>query len=252
MISEPEMTGGFDTPGPDVIAGSGDPEDDPGPGRGRAGRRRALAWGAAGAVLASAVWAGALRAYGHYHHGGPDLHGYVLGDSPCAGTTLAPLTTALGATDVSSVSPATARLGHALDQLRCTLAVSAPSRPAGTARYEIFVTVDLHRTTDPRAEFDDQRGLDSDTLTPAAATRPVPGLGDEAYLLTLGAQSEELKVRHGGAVFTLTLTGYNALSTAPGAPAVPRGAATAPADFDGYQDALVRAMRKVMAGQHRS
>lgn len=254
MITEPELTDGPEEPAPDVLS-SGDPS----PGRPAAGpwtswSRRPWLWGVGGVALASAAWAGGLHAY-HAHHrtAGPDLHGYVLGDSPCAGSTLRPLTDALRSKDAEAVSPAAVQLGPALDQLRCTISASSTALPGGVTHYEAFVTVDLHKRTDPRPEFDQQSSLDPSDLTAAESTRRISGLGDEAYLLTLSDQTQELKVLHGGAVFTLTLTDYNSITLSP----VTGGAdATGPQshftrDPSRFQPSMVAAMRAVMAGQHR-
>lgn len=246
MISEPEMTGGPDEGGAEVISDADRPPR-------WGGARRPWAWGVAGVLLASAVWAGGLRAWSVAHDGPPDLHGYVLGDSPCAGGTLAPLTSALRAADSAAVSPAAARLGPALDQIRCTLSVGAPDGEGDMDRYEIFVTIDLHKRTDPRAEFEDQARVDGADLTPVESVRRVTGLGDEAVAQTLTRQSEELKVLHGGAVFTLTLTGYSAdyvsEDTLGALHGGPRHLAS---DVGRFESALVDAMRNVMKGQQKS
>lgn len=252
MISEPEMTGGPDEDGPEVIS-----HQDRTPQRGGVprwgGMRRPWVWAIGGVVLASAVWAGGLRVWSERHGGPPDLHGYVLGDSPCAGATLAPLTTALHAADTAAVSPAAARLGAALDQIRCTLSVSAPDGAGGMDHFEIFATIDLHKRTDPRAEFEDQARVDSSDLTPVKSVRPVPGLGDEAVAQTLSRQSEELKVLHGGAVFTLTLTGYSSEYISEDTlGALHGGPRRAASDVGRFESALVEAMRNVMKGQQTS
>lgn len=256
MISEPELTGGPEEPPlAEVI---GDPGSEPRPAAARGGwGRRPLVWGLGGVVLASAVWAGGVRAYERHRGGGPDMHGYVLADSPCAGRTLAPLTTALHVTDAQSVSPAAVHLGHALDQIRCTVSAAAPAAEGdtGTARYELFVGVDLHKATDPRPDFDDQRGLDTTDLAPVDSVTAVPGLGDEAYLLTISAQTQELRVLHGGAVFTLTVTGYNsgALTVSPDdLNALHGGDGGSAADMTRLQPALIGSMRDVMAGQRHT
>ena len=243
MISEPELTGGPDEGGAEVISDAGRV---PSPG----GARRPWVWAAGGAALACAVWAGGLRAWSAHHDGRPDLHGYVLGDSPCAGDTLTPLTDALEATESAPVSPSAARLGSALDQIRCTLAVVAAG--ARTDHYEVFVTIDLHKRTDPRAEFDDQVRVDGEDLTPVSAAHRVPGLGDEAVAQTLSRQSEELKVLHGGAVFTLTLTGFPAADVSDDTlNALHGGARSAVPEVGRFEPELVGAMRNVMTSQHK-
>ena len=248
MISEPELTGGPEYPAPELL-GADDPEPRPA-GAGRPGRR-AWVWGLGGAVVASTAWAGGLHAYDLHRHHGPDLHGYVLGDSPCAGDTLQPLTRALGARDFQAVSPAVVHLGPALDQIRCTISAVSAIAGSGSPRYEAFVTVDLHKKTDPRPEFDDQRSLDTTDLVPVENTEAVPGLGDEAYLVTISDQTEELKVLHGGAVFTLTLTGYNGFTASGDGPRAPGGGAPAATDLGVFRPGLVEAMREVMKEQRK-
>ncbi|MEE4541268.1 hypothetical protein V2S66_04720 [Streptomyces sp. V4-01] len=247
MISEPELSGGPEGPGPDL---AGDVAEADGWGQALRGGRRGWVWGLAGIVVASAGWAGGLQAY-HSHHGsGPDMHGYALGASPCAGGTLSPLTDALELHDAQAVSPAAVHLGEALDQIRCTLSGASPLPHGGTARYEVFVTIDLHKRTDPKAEFEDQRDLNPSDISPVEATTTVPGLGDEAYLLTVSDQTRDLEVLHGGAVFTLTLTGYNRLPVSDDTV----NALHTPdvsADVGRFQPAMVDAMRRVMKDQER-
>jgi hypothetical protein len=212
--------------------------------------RTGWVWGVAGILVASAGWAGALNAYHSHHASAPDLHGYALGASPCAGATLKPLTDALQVDSAQSVSPAAVHLGEALDQIRCTLSAASPLPHGGTARYEVFVTIDLHKETDPKAEFDDLRELNPVDISPVEATTTVPGLGDEAFLLTVSDQTRDLEVLHGGAVFTLTLTGYNKLPVSDdtvGALHSPQDST----DVGRFQPAMVDAMRNVMKDQRR-
>lgn len=247
MISEPELSGGPDGPGPDVV---GDVAEADGWGRALRGARRGWVWGVGGIVVASAAWAGGLQAYHAHHATGPDLHGYALGASPCAGSTLKPLTDALKTDDAQAVSPAAVHLGEALDQIRCTLSAASPLPHGGTARYEVFVTIDLHKQTDPKAEFEDQHDLNPVDISPVEATTTVPGLGDEAYLLTVSDQTRDLEVLDGGAVFTLTLTGYNKLPVSDDT----LNALHTPdvsADVGRFQPAMVDAMREMMKEQKR-
>ncbi|MEU6852906.1 hypothetical protein ABZ901_23635 [Actinacidiphila alni] len=245
MISEPELTGGLDEPAPaDIVT-----DDDPAPRRSpfAALNRRVWAAGLGGVLIASAVWAGALYAAGPRRAGAPDMHGYVLHGSPCAALTLKPLTDALKATDTQTVSPAVVHLGPALDQIRCTIETTSPiPLRGGTARYEVVVSIDLHKATDPAAEFEDQRDLDTSDLVPVTTTESVPDLGDKAYLLTIDSGSQQLKVLHGGAVFTITLTGYDYLATSVNGQQGDSGSTT---DLRVYQPALIATVRNVMKGQ---
>jgi hypothetical protein len=229
----------------DVVAGGELPRAD------RQSVRRAWLWGITGALLASAAWGAGFSFYDEHDGGPPDLHGYALGESPCAGTTLAKLTGAMGVTDSEPVSPSAVHLGEALDQIRCTLFASAPLPRGGTARYEVSVSIDLHKQTDPRAEFEDQQELDPADLDPVEATTTVPGLGDEAFLLTVSDQTRRLEVLHGGAVFVLTLTGYNKLPVSDDTVSALHTGDAAP-DVGRFQPAMVEAMRTVMKAQERA
>jgi hypothetical protein len=246
VISEPELTGGPEEPVPDVIS---DADREPRPAATGSGGRRPWIWGVGGLAVASAAWAVGLHASGLHHDSAPDLHGYALDGSPCAGATLKPLDDALKATQSQTVSPSVVHLGPALDQIRCTLSATSPNPGGGMVSYEAFVTVDLHKKTDPRPEFDDQHSLDSADLAPVEDTKAVPGLGDEAYLLTVSDETQELKVLHGGAVFTLTLTGYGNAPLA--SRNTPSAAGLSTADPTAFQPALTRAMRNVMREQHQ-
>lgn len=245
MISEPELTGGVDEPESADMVTDGDLPPRPavlGP-----GSRRLWAVGLGGVLVASAAWAGGLYAYGPRHSGVPNMHGYVLHGSPCAGLTLKPLTDALKATDTQTVSPAVVHLGPALDQIRCTIETTSPiPLHGGTARYEVVVGIDLHKATDPAAEFEDQRNLDTTDLIPVTTTESVPDLGDKAYFLTINAGSQQLKVLDGGAVFTITLNGYNYLSTDVNGQ---QGGSTRETDLRAFQPALIATVRNVMKGQ---
>lgn len=248
MISEPELTGGPGEEPAEVIADPAAGALSGGPGR------RPWVWAVGGAVVASALWGAGLRLWDAQHGGGPDLHGYVLGDSPCAGGTLGPLTSALHATDTAVIAPTAARLGKALDQARCTLEIYAPDPQTGSLdRFQVSVAIDLHKRTDPRREFEDQAGLDPQSLTPAVAVREVAGLGDEAVAQTVSRQREELHVLHGGAVFSLTLTGYVAGAVSEDTlGALHGGPRTAASDVARFEPAMVGAMRNVMKGQQKT
>jgi hypothetical protein len=253
VISEPELTGGL--AGPEAADLVSDVDRPPRPPRSavlRPGSRRLWAAGLGGALVASAAWAGGLhadglRTDGPRRAGAPDMHGYVLHDSPCAGPVLKPLTDALKATDTRTVSPAVVHLGPALDQIRCTVETASPiPLHGGTARYEVVVAVDLHKATDPAAEFEDQRDLDVSDLIPVTTIESVPDLGDKAYFLTISTGSQQLKVLDGGAVFTLTLTGYTYLSTTVNGRQSDGAAET---DLRIFQPALIATVRNVMKGQ---
>lgn len=184
--------------------------------------KRPWGWVLGAVVATSAAWALALNLSGYGQPSRPDLHHYRLSGSPCGGSTLKPLTDALG-TSRFEVSPADTQTGPALDAAECTLTAQ---RSAGThwqASYDAVVTVQLHKKTDPAAEFDDL-GSSRHTLEPVAPSDAdsgtttailttgatahvvrVPGLGDRAYLLTSDGD-QTLTVLHGGAVLSVAVS----------------------------------------------
>lgn len=249
MISEPELTGGPDGGEVEVIG-----DDGRDPARWRPGGA-AWVWGIGGVLLASAVWAGGVRWWDAHRDVRPDLRGYVLGDgprdSPCMGGTLAPLTGALGATSTGVMSPTQVSHGKAVDRSRCTLDAYAPGAGEGLNRYEVLVTIDLHKSTDPRPEFEDDITVDAQDLSPVAVHQ-VTGLGDEAVVQVLGQHSSQVRVLDGGAVFTLTLTGFTDSPVSDDTlGALHGGPRTAVPDATRYERALVGAMRNVMKGQQK-
>src|SRR5882757_9637222 len=87
MITEPEMADGSGQGRPGDVRS--DADESPRTGGGR--RRRPWIWALGGIVVASAVWAAALRGTDYGHTAAPDLHGYHLDDSPCTSYNLQPL-----------------------------------------------------------------------------------------------------------------------------------------------------------------
>lgn len=261
MISEPEMTdeSGATVGTAYVLSGA----DHPPPG-GSAGRRP-WKWALGAALATSAIWAAALQATGYGHTPAPDLHGLHLSQSPCTSRDLQPLTGALGALDMSS-APAEVSRGPALDHLSCTLDASEDTNVGWAMTYTVTVTVDLHKKTDPRTEFETANHLavtsllspepeiGSDTGTGDAylrvsddgVTSRVPGLGDSAYL-TSGRTRETLAVLRGGAVLSLIV---DATSEWRGEvpPINPDGTPPRPAliDISALRPELPRTMRQLM------
>lgn len=240
VISELELSGEPNGTEPvDLVS-----DVDRAPGTVRPGRTPwTLALGAV--VLTSAVWGAGLYASGFWQHSHPDLHGYQVTDNPCTGFTLKPLTDTAGATRVTE-APAELRNGPALEQARCSLTADAPLENGGTATFSADLAVDLHRTTDPRAEFEDQRKLEDPSLSPADKIESVPDLGDEAYLVTRSDRAQELKVLHGGAVITLKISGYSQWTATIQDP-VTNGSLPQPPEMGQFQPALIQSVRNVMA-----
>lgn len=245
MITEPEISGEYgEGAALDVLS---DTDSAPGtrfwPGSGL-GRGLGKPWAQAllGVVAASVVWAGGLYAF-HPGADPPDLHGYQVGESPCSGRTLQPLTEAIG-DRAPGATPAGLVRGAALDRAQCMFNARSPAADGWSAAYSGRITVDLHKKAAPGGEFEDGRRLYDDSLQPAGHLRTVPGLGDRAYLLTVSDRTRELKVLHGGAVFTLTLSGYLTAADTDGSPA---GRSTQPAlDLGRLQPAMIATVRQVM------
>ncbi|WP_143172479.1 hypothetical protein [Actinacidiphila paucisporea] len=208
---------GGDLPG-DLLSNS----DGPGTGPTVVREPRPWLWAVGGIAVASAVWAAVMHGTGGTT---PDLHGYHLSGNPCSGDVLKPLKDAVGRRDFVT-SGATVSRGPALDKLSCVLTTASSAGDGWATTYDISVSVELHKKTDPRAEFENTRharvsnlpGYDAGSdpaiaiaesgFTSAADVHPVTGVGDEGYLLTPSAPGQTLEVLHGGAVLTLQVTGY--------------------------------------------
>lgn len=220
VISKPEMSDepGGDSPG-SLLGGSDDPADATTAVR----KPRPWLWAASGIVLTSAVWATAMHGTGGVT---PDLHGYHLGGNPCGGETLNPVKVAVGAQGFAA-SEAKVSRGPALDKLSCALSASPPDGDGWVTDYTVSVSVELHKKTDPRAEFQNSRQAKISTLAggdrysnvlivdaetgfiSASEVHPVTGIGDEAHVLERRASDQALEVLHGGAVLTLRVSGYS-------------------------------------------
>ncbi|MEE4541707.1 hypothetical protein V2S66_06945 [Streptomyces sp. V4-01] len=262
MIDELEMAG--PEPGPDdradVLDGGG----------GRSGaaagalRRRPLAWGVVGGIVAaSAVWAAALQATGRDHSAAPDLHGLRLTGPPCTSVNLEPLTDLVAPTS-AVLDSAAVHHGPALDHADCGFVTAVPKSDGTQAVYAVSVTVDLHKKADPRAEFVDtyasrpvQSGVRqaeqySFALPTDAVTRPYPGLGDLAYLST-DLTHVSLAVLDGGAVVSVTVD-YG-VATPSGGPSAATGSGwvgpPTPADVHALSPLVPRTVRHLMGALAR-
>lgn len=263
VISEPEMseTGGGGLPG-DPLGDSGDPAPERAPAQTAAAdpKGRPWVWVAGAVVATSALWAAALP----IGEGGarPDLHGYHLSGNPCGGDVLAALEDAVGAPGFAA-SDATVSRGPALDKASCVLSGQAPDGGGWATNYTLSVSVELHKRTDPRPEFEDTRRAQVSTLpggshgsgvlvavaesgySSARDVRPVTGVGDDAYLLEPRASDQILKVLHGGAVLTLQVSGYSGWN-GPGTSSADSGTPPPEPDLTRLRPALTTAMRHLM------
>jgi hypothetical protein len=182
----------------------------------------------AGALVASAVWGLVLRGThdGHGWASGPQ--GHHLDANLCAGDHLQPLAGRLGEPGLSGT--AEIRTGPALDHLACDMLAPASVGSGWATDYHVTLTVDLHKKTDPRAEFADTYGRAVSYTAPLAgedtaalvasgdgpAVTSYPGLGDLAFL-SVSTDEQSLRVLRGGTVLTLTVNATDTTWQGPGA-----------------------------------
>ncbi|MCC0096256.1 hypothetical protein K7B10_15970 [Streptomyces flavotricini] len=225
MIGEPELEGEWDTHRTPTAA------EEPGFPRERVGGpRRAWLWALGGAVVASAVWAGFLVAQDRFSSDGPRI-AYRHVEDLCEGRPMA----ALAKTEVK---PGSGLPGHgehpALDWSYCTYHGEYTEKEA--VYYQVQVLVELHKKTDPRAEFGTGAGTGRDLFAgvdgPAEQVSGLPGRAE--FHSMAGGGRHRLQVLDGGAVFTLHVQWFG-----PGAGSEP--------DTDAIKAAMVEDMRALMA-----
>ncbi|WP_103530234.1 hypothetical protein [Streptomyces sp. SM11] len=213
MISEPELVG---EPGPgappDVVSGF-----DREPAAGGPRRWQGVLWAVVGALVASAVWATAVFAYGIGGDRKPDPRGYRVESDSCAAIELKALAQVVGAAEPEPAATELDGIEHpALHRIRCTVALVPPDAGARGGRdgagwttgYQASVTAELHKETDPRPEFEASSTLTEIDGMGVTRVERVPDLGDLAHLLVMDDNVMQLKVVEGGAVVTLTLTAW--------------------------------------------
>jgi hypothetical protein len=248
VISEPEMVDEFGA------AGTGEVVGDFGRKPGREPRSpRPWWWALGGAVLASAVWAGAL--YLHPVDGRkPEMHGYRLDEDPCPTVRLKALGAAISPKEPISGDEPELLNDPALDRVRCFLSLRTMSwkgaKKSAKSRwhtgYSVGITVSLHKRTDPAAEFEATRGVTESVTGDEVKVEKVPNLGDSAYLLTQDSGNAELRVMEGGAVFALSLDAYTTYDGDGSEPPSDDGPDIS--DLSPYQSAMISDMRDLMAG----
>lgn len=259
MIGEPEMSDGSAGEPPGELLSS---SREPAAGGVRGRKPRPWLWAVGGVAVASAVWAAVLHGNGG---AAPDLHGYHLSGNPCSDDALDPLKGAVGVGDFTA-SNATVSNGPALDKLSCVLTSAPQDGDTWVTEYTIGVNVDLHKATDPRAEFENTRhartsnlpgdmggtvgnglvAIVDSTFTSAADVHSVTGIGDDAYLLSSQPAAQTLEVLHGGAVLTLRITGYTQRNSATGT-AANSGDAPEEPDLARLRPAMTATMHRLMA-----
>ncbi|MFE1831424.1 hypothetical protein [Streptomyces yangpuensis] len=224
MISDPELDGAGETR-------PAQPAEEPPPRGGAAagaGARRPWLWALGGAALASALWAGGLYAFGE-RLAAPQLS-YRATQNLCLDFEARALSRIAG--DLHRYRPMNRENDHpAVRGAGCAL-----QNGESVSTFTVRAQVDLHRKTDPGPEFDVPSSAWTPAGTGAGRMEEVRGLGERALLL-VGPRDMwvELKVLHGGAVFTVTVT-------AGGTGSEP----TTPADTAALRSAMVEDARDLM------
>lgn len=203
MITEPEFDGG--SSGIPEPQGPQEPQPLTEKGSPRRPGRRPWRWALGGALLASALWAGAWWA-ATPHDDSPPLR-YALPLSLCDQAKL----------------PGVARLAEriawdytprvwehpGMDRAVCLLR-SPPheaERPGHWLSYEAQVSMELHKRTDPAPEFGSAPGAGGWIGLAKPDVRSVPGLGERALISeTEYGSGWRLTVLDGGTVFTMDVS----------------------------------------------
>ncbi|MET9695987.1 hypothetical protein ABZY31_03540 [Streptomyces sp. NPDC006529] len=237
MISEPEADSGWTTelsgpPEPPAQAASG---AESGGGARRGGR---WAWALGGAVVASALWAGGLYAFGDRIAEPPMA--YRLPEKLCDTVKAEGLTAAIG--DLRKDAPISQRSEHpAVDWAMCTLSTAERNDGSGTkyGSFNVWVTVQLHKKTDPEPEFDVQHPWAWGGVEVERAS--VPDLGERAVMTPANdSTGPELKVLDGGSVLSLMVSPFGGSD-----PMRPPG--TGKVDYAPIEAAMISDVRDLMA-----
>ncbi|WP_175407719.1 hypothetical protein [Streptomyces sp. TRM64462] len=231
MISEPELVGGPEDGAGD---GHGDVLDSTRVRDSRPRPYRRWLWALGGALTASALWAAGLVAY---QGRGPDLGGYRASDDLCAEAELPALVTALGERGTGGGLDEEAR-HEALDESRCSMTLGPPR-----AQYDVGLSYELHKKTDPGPEFSAREGSVPGYRPP---TVRVPGLGDEAFFTDADTGYAVLSVVDGQAVLALTVSAaYTGDPEDPDQPQEPGQEVVAA--LSGVKEFMVEDMKALMA-----
>lgn len=223
----PGQAGGYGYPAAGVPAPPlGPPAGAPVAAPGGAGRGTSgWLWAVGGVVTASAIWASLLFATGGFSsEPSPDLAGYAYTNDLCADTSMTPFEDAHYKTKASTgTASKDANPQHSgaqltsLDTMTCN--VSFEQDGASTSAYSstwLYNTATLHKETDPTPEFaDGYRSYEKQDTSISYQVEAVPGIGDEAYLVTRkddgGTSSSSyviLGVRDGWMTYQSTWSSY--------------------------------------------
>ncbi|MFD3330191.1 hypothetical protein [Streptomyces sp. NPDC058701] len=242
MIGEPELDGAWESARP-AEAAEHDPPPERGPGR-------PWRWVAATAAATSVLWGTGLYAFGD-RLAQPEMR-YRAPDNLCEQFTAEALRPVLS--DLSrSTGPHRESRHPAVDWAMCT---RSDSSPLASDNYFLQAEVELHKKTDPAAEFEvggryePMYGMQDG---PVERT-PVRGLGEEALIATRDDSDDvQLKVRDGGAVFTIQLSWIRSGSDVDAPPDGEGGGAKADPrpDRKVLEAAMTKDMRALMAALRR-
>ncbi|MFD7661443.1 hypothetical protein [Streptomyces sp. NPDC059788] len=223
--------GGPQQPGV-VPAGTGGSVSGGGGGTGGSGGGSAQhwLWALGGAVAASAMGGALLFAVGAFGDArpDPDLAGYSYTSDLCDRTSFTPFESAnfkikpagsssssSGASGGGAQNPQYSGVQQgALDSMWC----NAELKPSGADSGDysstwVYSSATLHKKTDPAPEFaDNYRAYESQRSSISYKVTPVPGLGDEAYVVSRSDDSSGsyviLGVRDGWATYQITWSSY--------------------------------------------
>ncbi|MCX4805459.1 hypothetical protein ACFWWM_25230 [Streptomyces sp. NPDC058682] len=240
MITDPELDGGWEPARPAEVV-----QDTVVPGA-RA-PRRPWPWVAAAVVATSALWAGGLYAFSD-RTAEPEIR-YRVTDDLCGQFKAPALEGLLGG--LPNAVPEVGSRHPALDWAACTR--GSDSR-ASIRAFDAKAEVELHKKTDPGAEFALDTPVSRAYVYEGGTWESVPGLGEEA-LVTRPPDGIEtggglrLRVRDGGAVFTIDVSDF--VATGEGGPE-PRAVPPPPPDREALVAAAVEDARALMAALRTS
>ncbi len=225
MISEPELDGEWDEGRP---AGPAQPDA---PEAASRGQRAPWLWGLAGIVLASAVWT-TVPALQERSSALPRIE-YRHSENLCKD---ARLNTLIKVTAPAMSDHPSHRESPALDWSHCEYFTEWVE---GGTSYQMQAMVELHKKTDPQAEFGAGPGSFMDALQAPVEVAEVPGLGEKALMTTrfAGSGGPRLQVLDGGAVFTMSVGWLGDTDASGGAPQP---------DEDAVKAAMIEDMRVLM------
>ncbi|MET8012591.1 hypothetical protein ABZU86_12640 [Streptomyces sp. NPDC005271] len=154
-------------------------------------RGKGWLWGLGGAVVASAVWAGALLATGGSDgEAKADLAGYRYTTDLCGPTDSQTFEDAgyKEKSETGSTNPQhSSSQDPALDSMTCNIDYEPSASSSGDySSVWLYTTASLHKKSDPGPEFEAQYRAyeDQKTSTYSYKVSAVSGLGDEAYVVT--------------------------------------------------------------------